>query len=153
MPITIALMPQLTFLHSLFDSDLSWTGTFYFAHDTPLIQLPTLLGLFDGGESPAADNFASAADGRTFRSAFQGSFSSNLAFVLYSCNDGVGVLTLYDEAPVQLPGCDDILCNYEQFKQIYAVRSKLSKTVKKINLLLFFVQDAVACPIDDICEV
>ena len=63
------------------------------------------------------------------------SFASNLAFVLFQCNeDQYRVGAYVQERPVNLPGCSEQLCPFSEFTAKYGSM-------------------ADACSLDDICRV
>ncbi len=100
-------------------------GTFYFGHYDAVAMLLTTLGLFEDATPLLYDNFDASAD-RLYRSSLLDSFSGNFEFALYECDEGDGeptrrLLALQNEEEVELPGCDDSLCDWEQFLQLYQV--------------------------------
>ncbi len=137
-------------------------GTFYFAHGSGQLLFTTALGLFEDDAPLLHNNYEENAD-RLFRTSLIKPYTNNFAFVLYECDEGEDdlvkrLLTLRDEDSITLPGCDETLCLWEQFQDIYQV--VLHKTVAtiKFSLLhqkknLFFFQDAIECPFVEICEI
>ena len=60
-------------------------------------------------------------------------FASNIGFLMMECEEaGPKVMTFLQERPVQLPKCEDLACDWQTFKDIYAVSKAL-----KINVLVF----------------
>ncbi|RVE49017.1 hypothetical protein evm_006375 [Chilo suppressalis] len=82
-------------------------ATFLFAHSGTLLKILTHLQLY----KPSAPLTADAIDkNRTWRTSDIDCFASNLAFVLYKCEDGDKVLVLHQEKVIKLPMCDHELC-------------------------------------------
>ena len=109
-------------------------GTFYFAHGTGQLLFTTALGLYEDDTPLLHDNFEENA-GRLFRTSFLKPFSNNYEFVLYDCDEGGQepvrrLLTLRDEVSINLPGCDEPLCQWEQFLDTYQVGSKRMQNIK-----------------------
>lgn len=96
------------------------------SHKTVLLSVMAALGLYEDEQPVLASNKASMAD-RKFKTSQISPFSSNIGFVLYSCQHNQGDLkrtfrlqVMVNEKPVQLPACDSILCPYEQVRAAYA---------------------------------
>ena len=67
------------------------------------------------------------------------------------CNRSIEskVLTLHQEVPIQLPRCNELLCNWEEFLEQYQVTS----LVTQINFLQnMSFQKEINCDFDSICE-
>ncbi|XP_023935060.1 multiple inositol polyphosphate phosphatase 1 isoform X2 [Bicyclus anynana] len=83
------------------------SATFLFAHSGTILKLLTHLQLY----KPQCPLLADAVDeGRPWRTSDIDCFASNIAFVLFKCNDGDKILTLHQEKIVKLPMCDTELC-------------------------------------------
>ena len=63
-------------------------GTFYFSHSEALLPFLGLLGLYEDGKQMLHTNFQENSD-RAYRTSKIGSFSGNVAFVLYDCDQGI----------------------------------------------------------------
>ena len=50
-----------------------------------------------------------------------GSFTNNVGMVLFDCDGTNKILTLHQEKPVKLELCDELLCDFDQFLDIYKV--------------------------------
>ena len=50
-------------------------------------------------------------------------FSANIGFLMMECDEIPlkRVMTFLQERPVKLPKCDEVACDWENFKAIYAV--------------------------------
>ena len=50
-------------------------------------------------------------------------YASNIGFVLMECDQEPleRVMVLLQEKPIKLPKCDDIACDWQLFKDVYAV--------------------------------
>jgi hypothetical protein len=121
-------------------------GTLYFAHSETVRPLLALLGLYNDSKTPTADNYAEQKNRqntciksghfaltnvlclyRSYRTSIISSMSANLAFVLYDCEGGDDggvvqkLLTLHQEKPVIPAGCDEELCDWNQFQNAYQV--------------------------------
>ena len=70
---------------------------------------------------------------RKYRVSKIGPFATNIGFLMMECEEaGPKVMTFLQERPVQLPKCEDLACDWQTFKDIYAVSKAL-----KINVLVF----------------
>lgn len=97
-------------------------GTFYFSHSEALLPFLSLLGLYKD-DSPLLHTNFEQNKGRQYRTSKIGSFSTGLAFVKFECDSDPihRILTLHQEAPIQLPKCDQLLCDWDQFTSAYQV--------------------------------
>lgn len=100
-------------------------GKFFDGHSTTVITTLTALGLYKDSTPLLASN-RQAMENRLFRSSILAPFSSNIAFVVYSCDssgtDSQNTFMLQvrvNEEPVTLPGCDSIFCPYSQVRSRY----------------------------------
>lgn len=94
------------------------------SHKTVLLSIMAALGLYDDGKPVLASNKDQMAE-RNFQTSRITPFSSNIGFVLYSCQPNQGTRTfrievMVNEQPVKLPACDSFLCPYEQVRNAYA---------------------------------
>lgn len=102
------------------DQDLkSKNGIFYFTHSGTILKLLGLLGLYKDEHKLKHDNYFKM-ENRHWKTSKIDPFGSNIAFVLYKCNnDETKILTLHQERIVYLNGCKDGLCSYDKFKQLF----------------------------------
>ena len=88
---------------------------------------------------------------RKYRVSKIGPFATNIGFLMMECEEaGPKVMTFLQERPVQLPKCEDLACDWQTFKDIYAVSKAL-----KINVLVFiwfFFQSDINCLFDELCQ-
>ncbi|XP_014102497.1 multiple inositol polyphosphate phosphatase 1 [Bactrocera oleae] len=95
-------------------------ATFYFTHSGTLLKVLAHLGLYKDAEPLTYRDFGRE---RAWRTSIIDAFATNLAFVLYECNNENGpmVLTLHQERPIRLPGCpqDQDLCSLKTLKEQY----------------------------------
>lgn len=91
---------------------------FYFTHSGTLLKVLAHLGLYKDENPLTHDKLNSS---RLWRVSKIDAFGTNLAFVLFRCEDGLKVLTLHQERPVQLPGCPDteVLCPLDKLVNMY----------------------------------
>lgn len=97
-------------------------AAFYFSHSEALLPFVALLGLYEDKVPLTADNFE-AMRSRAYRTSLVGSFSTNVAFVLYECEDSPTqrLMTLHQEERVKLPKCDEEPCDLQQFLEVFEV--------------------------------
>jgi len=95
-------------------------GTFYFTHSEAVLPFLGLLGLYKDSEIPTHLNYETMKE-RNYSTSIIGSFSNNFGFVLYDCDGVPKVLSVHQEKPVKLELCDDLLCDWSQFQEIYQV--------------------------------
>ncbi|XP_004524101.2 multiple inositol polyphosphate phosphatase 1 [Ceratitis capitata] len=95
-------------------------ATFYFTHSGTLLKVLAHLGLYKDSEPLTYRDFGRE---RAWRTSVIDAFATNLAFVLYECDNGNGpmILTLHQERPIRLPGCpqDQDLCSLKTLKEKY----------------------------------
>ena len=115
-----------------------------FSHAGAIKQLISYFGLFDQLNtdlpSPSSSCESDKWDSRSqdWRSSLISPFSANIQFILYNCsssgNSGSGIdyrlLSLLQESPVTVRGCDSELCPLDQFLARY--RSAEQCNLKKI---------------------
>ena len=116
-----------------------------FSHAGALKQLVSFLGLFDQLDTGLPSTSACEREewdsrSRDWRSSLISPFSANMQFILHKCSRrseedaGSGIdyrlLTLLQEAPVTVRGCDSEFCPLHQFLSQY--RSALQCNLKKI---------------------
>ena len=61
---------------------------------------------------------------RKYRVSYMDPFASNVGFLLLDCVEEPmeRIMLLHQERPVKLPKCDREDCDWQKFKEIYAVR-------------------------------
>ena len=61
-------------------------------------------------------------------------YASNIGFVLMECDQEPmeRVMVLLQEKPIKLPKCDDIACDWQLFKDVYAVFMSYLTTYSKV---------------------
>lgn len=101
-------------------------GKFLDGHSTTIVTLMTTLGLFKDDQPLLATNREEMVN-RQFKTSIIAPYSTNVGFILYACQteDGADknmfkVQLLVDETPMLLPGCDSLLCPYEQVRNSYS---------------------------------
>jgi multiple inositol-polyphosphate phosphatase/2,3-bisphosphoglycerate 3-phosphatase len=118
--------------------DLSTRTFLRFSHAGAVKPLVSYFGLFDqlDTELPASSSSCSEREewdsrSRVWRSSLIAPFSANIQFILYNCtsnaasngNSGSGIdyrlLSLLQESPVTVRGCDSELCPVDQFLAQY----------------------------------
>ncbi|XP_050420837.1 multiple inositol polyphosphate phosphatase 1-like [Adelges cooleyi] len=107
------------------DEDLnSNNGIFYFTHSGTILKMLGLLSLYKDDNFLRHDNYLEM-ENRQWRTSKIDAFGSNLAFVLYKCNnDDMKIIMLHQERIIKIPGCDAELCSYEKFKLHYQAKLK-----------------------------
>ncbi|CAG9783864.1 unnamed protein product [Diatraea saccharalis] len=89
-------------------------ATFLFAHSGTLLKILTHMQLY----KPSAPLTGHTIDKkRKWKTSDIDCFASNLAFVLYKCEDGNKVLTLHQENIIRLPMCEHDLCPLEHLEK------------------------------------
>jgi len=95
-------------------------GVFYFSHSGTLLKVLARFGLFKDATVPKHSNrHSSEMKNREWRTSLIDSFATNIALVLFKCNQDYYVTTYVQERPVMLPGCSDFLCPFSQFSDLY----------------------------------
>ncbi|XP_061383221.1 multiple inositol polyphosphate phosphatase 1-like [Danaus plexippus] len=92
------------------------TAAFLFSHSGTLLKLLTHLGLYKPQTHLRGD---SVIEDRLWRASNIDCFASNIAFVLYKCDDGDKILTLHQERVIKLPMCETELCPLEHLKAYF----------------------------------
>ncbi|XP_075158302.1 multiple inositol polyphosphate phosphatase 2 [Haematobia irritans] len=95
-------------------------STFYFTHSGTLLKLLAHLGLYNDQKPLTYQDFDKQ---RKWRTSVIDAFASNVAFVLYECdNSDPMVLTMHQERVVHIPGCpqDSDLCSLKKLRQLFA---------------------------------
>ncbi|CAH2086293.1 unnamed protein product [Euphydryas editha] len=92
------------------------TATFLFAHSGTLLKLLTHLHLYKPDSHLRGDI---KDEQRVWRASDIDCFASNLAFVLFKCNDEEKLLTLHQERIIKLPMCNEELCSFEHLKDYF----------------------------------
>ncbi|KAL9878587.1 multiple inositol polyphosphate phosphatase 1-like [Glossina fuscipes] len=96
-------------------------ATFYFTHSGTLLKLMAHLGLYKDSSPLTYKNFNKKQ--RAWRTSLIDSFATNLAFVLYECeNSKPMILTMHQERVVYIPGCprNSDLCSLQTIRQLFA---------------------------------
>lgn len=105
-------------------------------HSTTVLSLMSTLGLFRDELPLLASNRDQLID-RNFKTSNIAPYSANVAFVVYACDNymteaGSGrsflIQLLVNEEPVMIPGCDSLLCPYNE------VRDRYYSLVKECNI-------------------
>ncbi|KAL0272173.1 UNVERIFIED_CONTAM: hypothetical protein PYX00_005253 [Menopon gallinae] len=91
-------------------------STFYFTHSGTVLKVLAHLGLYRDRNPLKHDNLSMD---RLWRTSRIDAFATNIAFVLFRCEDGEKVLTMHQEKPVVLPGCEKELCPLEVLQKEY----------------------------------
>ncbi|XP_065363936.1 multiple inositol polyphosphate phosphatase 1 [Calliphora vicina] len=95
-------------------------STFYFTHSGTLLKVLAHLGLYKD-EAPLT--YQDYGKQRKWRTSAIDAFATNVAFVLYDCqNEGPKVLTLHQEQVVHIPGCpvNNDLCSLNTLRKLFA---------------------------------
>ena len=96
--------------------------TLYFGHTDGVLLLQALLGLNQDTFPINHDNFQASLN-RTFRLSKIDPMSSNIGFLLLNCSRAYDanprIVTFLQERPVILPGCNELACDWNQFKEYY----------------------------------
>jgi len=91
-----------------------------FAHAETILPLIARLGLYNDSFKLNWDTDISKLNGRKWRTSELSTFSANLAFVLYHCeNNEYKVEVMLNEGQVKFDGCSDIFCPFDQFKNLF----------------------------------
>jgi len=90
----------------------------HFSHSGALKKVYAAFGLFRDDRPLTADDFC-ALNSRKWRSSHVSPFNTNIVFVLYQCGEEYKVMTLHNENPVVIDGCDSVLCPLQKFKEKY----------------------------------
>lgn len=110
-------------------------GVFYFSHSGTLLKVLARLGLFkDSTVMKHSNRKSREMRNREWRTSLIDSFATNIALVLFKCKQEYYVTTYVQERPVMLPGCDDTLCPFSQFSDVYGPY-------------------ASSCDLDEICRI
>jgi len=107
-------------------------GTFYFSHSDALLPFQSLLGLYNDNFN-LTNEIYEAAENRTYRTSYIGTFAQNIGFVRFECdNNETKIITLHQEQKVTLDVCDGkVECDWNKFKEAF--------------------KDEISCPWNDIC--
>eukprot|EP01118_Nematostelium_gracile_P016913 TRINITY_DN7099_c0_g1_i1.p1 TRINITY_DN7099_c0_g1~~TRINITY_DN7099_c0_g1_i1.p1 ORF type:complete len:504 (-),score=114.90 TRINITY_DN7099_c0_g1_i1:44-1555(-) len=93
-----------------------------FAHAETILPFTAILGLFKDQFPLKADANQTTIDNRKWRSGVISPFAANIGFVLYNCSanpEKYRVKLLHNENEMQVPGCSDLYCPYNELKTIY----------------------------------
>lgn len=105
-----------------------------FSHSGAIRPFLAYLGLFDNfGSEHEKDHIDYCVNGmmeREWRTSLISPFAANVAFILLKqeTKDEYKVLTLVQEVPVKVDGCDKVLCSLKDFKKSF------EKSVKKCDV-------------------
>uniref|UniRef100_A0A8D8ZWM5 Multiple inositol polyphosphate phosphatase 1 n=1 Tax=Cacopsylla melanoneura TaxID=428564 RepID=A0A8D8ZWM5_9HEMI len=92
---------------------------FYFTHSGTLLKFLTHLSLYNDSSPLLHNNYAHMRE-RKWRVSRIDAFGTNLVFANYRCkNNRNYLLTLHQERPVLLPGCQEFLCPLETIQETY----------------------------------
>lgn len=95
-------------------------GVFYFSHSGTLLKVLARLGLFEDSIALKHSNrLSDEMKKREWRTSLIDSFATNIAFVLFNCNQNNYVTAYVQERPVILPGCSGRLCPFSEFSAKY----------------------------------
>lgn len=101
-----------------FESDSKYPkATVYFTHSGTLLKMLAHLGLYKDPKALTKVSFDS--NDHKWRVSKIDAFGTNLAFVLYRCDQKQKVVVLHQERITQLPNCDD-MCDLQNIKQHYS---------------------------------
>ncbi|KAF2073229.1 hypothetical protein CYY_005456 [Polysphondylium violaceum] len=96
------------------------TTALRFGHAETIIPFLSLLGLYKDNFTLTANLTKQQIETRKFRTSIISPYASNVGFFLFDCgDDGFKIRVEHNELPVLIPGCDDVLCNYTQFKNSF----------------------------------
>ncbi|KAN0041733.1 hypothetical protein ACTFIV_004279 [Dictyostelium citrinum] len=97
------------------------TSILRFGHAETVIPFISLLGLYKDEPKLFANSTTEQIENRRFRTSVVSPYASNIGMFLFDCgnDDGFKILVEHNELPVLVPGCDEIYCDYEQFKSIF----------------------------------
>ena len=103
----------------LTEDDYEKVAATRYAHSTTLNSFFARLGLFKPADHLYAEDFP--AEGRVFRTTYNVPLGSNLALVLYECDDGDHrVKAFVNDRPTAIPGCPDgDTCSYQQVLSLW----------------------------------
>jgi len=96
-------------------------ATLYFSHSTAILPFLSLLGLNKDEYVLTASNYEEAKS-RKYRVSKMDSFAANIGFLMMECDEAPmeRVMTFHQERPIMLPNCDELACDWQTFKEIYA---------------------------------
>jgi multiple inositol-polyphosphate phosphatase/2,3-bisphosphoglycerate 3-phosphatase len=103
-------------------TDLPQYAYMRFAHAETVLPFAAILGLFRDDSPLKADWNSTQINGRKWRTSDISPFAANVAFVLYNCSSNpekYRVKLIHNENEVQIPGCSDMYCPWNQVKTIY----------------------------------
>ncbi|XP_071040371.1 multiple inositol polyphosphate phosphatase 1 isoform X2 [Parasteatoda tepidariorum] len=91
----------------------------HFSHAGALTRIFAALGMFKDERKLTAEDFC-ALNNRKWRTSNVVPFNTNLAFVLYDCKGKLKFLTMHNEKPIAIAGCEvNKLCSLETFYDEY----------------------------------
>ena len=75
-------------------------------------------------------------------------FAANIGFLMMECDEAPmeRVMTFHQEKAVKLPNCDELACDWQTFKETYAVRTSIFKLCIRPNIMckLFLRMTSIA---------
>ena len=85
-----------------------------FGHTTTINTFFTLLGLNHDSSPLTSSNYDVMVD-RKWRTSLNAPMGSNIAFILYRCNDlpSYRLKTFINEKPILLPACEEYVCDLD----------------------------------------
>ncbi|XP_046397097.1 multiple inositol polyphosphate phosphatase 1 [Ischnura elegans] len=107
-------------------------GIFYFTHSGTLLKLISRLGLYKDEEKLRSDNFSLLK--RKWRTSELDSFGTNLAFILFKCDDGFKIAGYHQEKPFIIPGCEDHPCPLDRVLAEYESTVLMCEFAKTCSL-------------------
>lgn len=99
-------------------SSRGYSAKMRFAHAETVMPLVSLLSIFDDGEPLQADWTAPRIANRKWKTSIISPFAANDNFVLYQCTDSFLVKYLHNEKEYQLPGCEALYCDFDNFVKV-----------------------------------
>lgn len=108
----------LSKLKSVIEQKSVNNATLYFSHENLLSKVFSFFGLFKkfpSIENVGDDEQICLPEDREWRSSLIVPFGTNFATVLYKCDDNYKLLTLVNEIPVKIRGCNSSLCDINTF--------------------------------------
>eukprot|EP01132_Coremiostelium_polycephalum_P008292 gene8292-10188_t len=121
--ISSVLLQDMIQTFDMFVNDTEIAGsnltTLRFGHAETIIPFIALLGLYKDNYTLTYNLTQDQIDNRLFRTSVISPYASNVGFFLYDCGDSFKLRVDHNELPIQIPGCDDIFCDYTQFRNIF----------------------------------
>jgi multiple inositol-polyphosphate phosphatase/2,3-bisphosphoglycerate 3-phosphatase len=92
---------------------------FMFGHAETLVPLLSLIGLYNHSDHWKHDTPKESWSNRIFKSSQISPFSANIGLLLYHCDDRPFVRVLHNEQEVIIPGCDEVMCPWNEFQTTF----------------------------------